>query len=137
MILARQNPFKSVMSASKAARSRNFALLSKDRVTLNSEEERRSTEKPWFLKVVKTSAKNPTCCHIFKVSIEMRVMLCLTKIDLMGGALSSLSLVIQVPEWSGMPVYLTNMGMPANRTGGKQLGCSTLAPIEAISWASS
>ena len=47
------------------------------------------------------------------------------------------SRVISVTGSSGCGVHRTTSGMPFSRHGAMHRGCSTLAPIDAISWASS
>src|SRR5262249_10456356 len=90
-----------------------------------------------LLNCANTSARKPTCCHMPTDSIETRVMPLRALIALTLGACSRTSGPITVPSSSGRLVSLISIGTRGSRSGDRQRGCSTLAPVEAISWASS
>ena len=71
------------------------------------------------------------------VSIETSVMLLRTDMALTLGTLLAATGPISVPASSGRFVSLIQSGTPACRTGDRQRGCSTFAPVVATSCASS
>ena len=114
-----------------------LACGSSDTVTLVSEVETRSTDSPCALITWNASARNPTSCHMPGLSSETSVMFFFTQTAFTLAELSCGVALMCVPSRSGVCVAYTNRGMPCTRTGNTQRGCSTFAPLLAISCASS
>ena len=112
-------------------------LGSKEIVTLVSELPIKSILKPWRLKAAKTSAKKPTCCHIPSDSMLTKVRPVRTETALTLALCAKSRAPIAVPEKCGRVVSLIHIGTENSRTGPKQRGCRTFAPVVAISCASS
>ena len=108
---------------------------SSDTVTLVSEEPIRSTDRPWRLKRSNTSARKPTCCHMPMLSIDTSTMPLRRLIAFTPGTAATLP-SMRVPGIRGRPVSRMRIGTPASRQGLIERGCSTLAPVVAISCAS-
>ncbi|MFO1408771.1 MAG: hypothetical protein U1F06_00095 [Steroidobacteraceae bacterium] len=127
----------SAVSRSSAAPSSVLACGSSDTVTLVSEVDTWSTERPWRLNTWKASARNPTSCHMPGLSSETSVMPFLMHTALTCAAPSVPPALMCVPSSLGVCVANTHSGMPPILAGRMQRGCSTLAPLLAISCASS
>ncbi len=126
-----------VTSASRVRASSVLAAGSSDTVTVVSDVDTRSTDRPCSLNTAKASPRKPTWCHIPSVSIEMSVMPFLVHTALTRAPPSPPVAVTTVPARSGCCVACTDSGIEYCLTGRMQRGCSTLAPLEAISCASS
>ena len=126
-----------VTSASSATASSVFAAGSSETVTLVSEVDTRSTDSPCSLITANASARKPTWCHIPSVSIEISVMPFLLQTALTRAPPSPPVAVMTVPSMSGVGVACTDTGIEYCLAGRMQRGCSTLAPLLAISCASS
>src|SRR5246127_4199416 len=109
--------------------SRVLAAGSSDTVTLVSEVDTRSTDRPWSLNTWKASARNPTWCHIPGLSMEMSVMPFFEQTAFTCAPPMLLSAESTVPGRSGAWVAYTCSGMPYCRAGRMQRGGSTLAPL--------
>ena len=137
MTSTRHSRDSEVTSASSARASSEFAAGSSDTVTVVSDVETRSTDSPCSLNTANASARNPTWCHIPSVSIEMSVMPFLLHTALTRAPPSPPVAVMTVPASSGRCVACTDSGIEYCFAGRMQRGCSTLAPLLAISCASS
>ncbi len=126
-----------VTNASTVRLSSAFAAGSRDTVTLVSEVDTRSTDSPCSLNTAKASARKPTWCHMPSVSIATSVMPFLMQTALTRAPPSPPVAVITVPCTSGIWVACTEIGMAYCLAGRMQRGCSTFAPLLAISCASS
>ncbi len=133
----RHNVDRSSTSAARDAASSALASGSSDTVTLVSEVDTRSTDRPWRLKTWKASARKPTWCHMPGLSMDTSVMPLRNAIALTCAPPSAGCELMTVPGAAGLWVAYTCSGMPRWRTGRMQRGCSTLAPLVAISCASS
>ena len=132
-----QNTARSASTALSAASSRALAPGSRETVTLDSEVETESTDRAWRAKTSKARARNPISCHIPSVSMEIRVMPLRDEIALTCGPATGPESEITVPGTSGRSVERTCSGMRCRCNGGIDRGWSTLAPMLAISCASS
>ena len=112
-----------------------FSLGSSETVTLVSAEPIRSTDRPWRRKRSKMSARKPTDCHMPTVSIDTSTMPLRRLIALTPGT-GAASPSMRVPGNSGRVVSRIAIGTPLTRHGPSERGCSTLAPVVAISCAS-
>ncbi len=92
---------RSPTSSSIVSASRVLACGSSDTVTLVSEVETRSTDRPWSLNTRKASARKPTWCHMPGLSIETSVMPRLSATALTWAPLSAGCALMTVPGWSG------------------------------------
>ena len=128
----RQISARSADSAASTSVLTRFSLGSSDTVTLVSDEPIRSTDKPCFLKRANTSARKPTCCHMPMPSIDTSTMPLRRLIALTPGTGSALPSML-VPGMCGRSVSRIAIGTPASRHGLIERGCSTLAPVVAIS----
>jgi hypothetical protein len=133
--LTRQTSARSAASAPSTLPLTRFSLGSSETVTLVSEEPIMSTDSPWRRKRSKMSARKPTCCHMPMVSIDTSTMPSRRLIALTPGTVATPP-SMRVPGRSGRPVSRIAIGTPASRHGPIERGCSTLAPVVAISWAS-
>ena len=133
--LTRQTSARSALNASSTLVLTRFSLGSSDTVTLVSDEPIRSTDRPWRLKRSKMSARKPTCCHMPMLSIDTSTMPLRRLIALTPGTVTAQA-SMRVPGSSGRPVSRITSGTLASRHGAIARGCSTLAPVVAISWAS-
>ena len=106
-------------------------------MTLVSEVETESIDTPCSAKISKALARKPTSCHMPTVSMEIRVMPLRDEIAFTCGPVTGPKAETTVPGMSGQPVDRTCSGMRWRRRGGMHRGCSTLAPVVAISCASS
>ena len=133
----RQTCSRSAQSADSTSVDTRFSLGSSDTVTFVSAEPIRSTESPCRLNAANTSARKPTCCHMPTDSIDTSVMPVRALIALTLGAPPAANGPISVPSSAGRFVSFTQSGTRASRNGERQRGCSTFAPVVAISCASS
>ena len=133
--LTRQTSARSALSASSTLVLTRFSLGSSETVTLVSDEPIKSTDRPWRLKRSKMSARKPTCCHMPMLSIDTRTIPSRRLIALTPGTVAALA-SMRVPGRSGRSVSRMLIGTFASRHGAIERGCSTLAPVVAISWAS-
>ena len=131
----RQTWPRSAHSASSTLVLTRLSLGSSDTVTLASDEPIRSTDSPCALKRSNTSERKPTCCHMPMVSIDTSTMPRRELIALTPGTVVA-DASMTVPGMSGRVVSRIHSGTRASRQGWMQRGCSTLAPVVAISWAS-
>ncbi len=95
---------RSATSASSATLSSEFAAGSSDTVTLVSDVDTRSMDKPCCLNTANASARKPTECHIPTVSIEMSVMFFLIVTAFTCAATSPPCVVMTVPSSFGVCV---------------------------------
>ena len=135
MTLTRQTFARSAASASSTLPVTRFSLGSREMVTLVSEEPIRSTDSPCLRYRSNTSDMKPTCCHMPIVSMDTSTTPSRRLIALTPGTLPAPP-SMRVPGSSGLRVSRMAMGTPARRHGRIERGCSTLAPVVAISWAS-
>ncbi len=135
MILTRQISARSADSAASTSVLTRFSLGSSDTVTLVSAEPIRSTDRPCLAKRANTSARKPTCCHMPMPSIDTSTMPLRRLIALTPGTVRALPSML-VPGSSGRSVSRIAIGTPLSRHGLIERGCSTLAPVVAISCAS-
>ncbi|MNS98272.1 hypothetical protein D3C72_1326360 [compost metagenome] len=126
---------RSADSAANTSVLTRFSDGSSDTVTLVSAEPIRSTDSPCFLNRPNTSARKPTCCHMPMPSIDTSTMPLRRLIALTPGTGAALPSML-VPGSSGRSVSRIAIGTPASRHGLIERGCSTLAPVVAISCAS-
>ena len=105
-------------------------------MTFVSDVDTRSTDMPCSLNTANTSARKPTWCHMPGLSSEMSVMP-LRLHTAFTCAVAPDSPVISEPSRSGVCVAYTYKGIWYWRAGSRQRGCSTLAPLVAMSCASS
>ena len=112
-----------------------LSLGSSETVTLVSDEPIRSTDRPWRRKRSKMSARKPTCCHMPMLSMDTSTMPSRRLIAFTPGTVAALA-SMRVPGASGRMVSRMRIGTPASRQGPMERGCSTFAPVVAISCAS-
>ena len=125
-------------AAPPARRSRpGFRSGSSDTVTLVSDEPIRSIDSPCRLKRSNTSARKPTCCHMPIDSIDTSVMPLRELIALTLGAVAAPSRRSRCRRGRGGSVSLIASGTRGFAQRTDQRGCSTFAPVVAISCASS
>ncbi len=132
----RQTWARSAQSASSTFVLTRLSLGSSDTVTLASDEPIRSMDRPCALNRSNTSDRKPTCCHMPMVSIDTSTMPRRELIALTPGMVVA-DESMTVPGMSGRSVSRIQSGTRASRQGWMQRGCSTLAPVVAISCASS
>ncbi len=133
--LTRQTSARSAESDASTSVVTRFSDGSSDTVTLVSAEPIMSTDSPWRLKRSKMSARKPTCCHMPMLSIDTSTMPLRRLIAFTPGTGSAAS-SMRVPGRCGRSVSRISIGTPLLRHGRSERGCSTLAPVVAISCAS-
>ena len=132
----RHTSARSAHSASRTFELTRLSEGSSDTVTLASDEPIRSMDRPRRLKRSNTSARKPTCCHMPMVSMETSTM---PRRELIAFTPARVAArwSMTVPAMCGRSVSRIQIGTRASRQGWMQRGCSTLAPVLAISCASS
>ncbi len=97
-------PDRSLTSACSTDSSSELACGSSVTVTLVSEVDTRSTDRPWSLNTWNASARKPTWCHMPGLSIDTSVMPLRIAMALTCAPLSAGWALITVPASSGLCV---------------------------------